>query len=99
MPALAAYFEHLPRPFVDGGYYGKTEENRPLVGPSPIPGGYLMGAFSGFGIMTSCAAGELLAAHVMGDALPDYAPAFLLERYDDPDYLAGFPGDAASGQI
>ena len=28
----------------------------------------------------------LLAAHVCGDALPHYAPAFLLARYEVPEY-------------
>jgi glycine/D-amino acid oxidase-like deaminating enzyme len=105
-PGLRAYFDHLPQPFVDGGYYAKTEENRPLIGPAPVAGAYLMGAFSGYGIMTACAAGELLAAHVSGAELPDYAPAFMLERYEEPDYLsrfaayqAQFADCASSGQI
>ena len=99
VPALEQYFQRLPQPFVDGGYYAKTEENRPLVGPTPVEGVYLMGAFSGFGIMTACAAGELLAAHVAGAPLPDYAPAFTLDRYDDPGYLAKFADESTSGQI
>jgi hypothetical protein len=37
--------------------------------------------------MASPAAGELLAAYVAGDAPPDWASAFALERYSDPDYL------------
>lgn len=99
VPSLAGYFEQLPQPFIDGGYYAKTEENRPLIGPAPIEGAYLMGAFSGFGIMTSCASGELLAAHVTGAALPEYASAFVLERYDDPDYIAMFSDPQTAGQI
>jgi len=39
-------------------------------------------------VMAACAAGELLAAHVTGAALPGYAPAFLLSRYQDPAYRA-----------
>jgi len=99
VPALADYFDQLPQPYVDGGYYGKTEENRPLIGPAPLEGAYLMGAFSGFGIMTACAAGELLAAHVTGAVLPRYAPAFLLERYADPEYCAQFADSQSAGQI
>ena len=99
VPALAGYFDALPRPYVDGGYYAKTEENRPLIGPAPLEGAYLLGAFSGFGIMTACAAGELLADHVTGGALPEYAPAFLLERYEDPDYLGRFADAGSAGQI
>ncbi len=99
VPALSAYFQHLPKPFVDGGYYAKTEENRPLIGPLPVAGAYMTGAFSGFGIMMACAAGELLAAHVSGTELPYYAPAFSLERYQDPAYLAQFAGMNSDGQI
>jgi glycine/D-amino acid oxidase-like deaminating enzyme len=99
VPALSAYFDHLPQPFVDGGYYGKTEENRPLIGPTPVAGAYLMGAFSGYGIMTACAAGELLAAHVTAAELPAYAPAFMLNRYQAPDYLAQFADVDSAGQI
>jgi len=86
IPGLSTYFERMPKPVVDGGYYTKTRENRPLIGPLPVKGAYLMGAFSGYGIMASCAAGELLAAHLTGSPLPSYAPAFTLERYQDPEY-------------
>ena len=56
-------------------------------------------AFSGFGIMMACAAGELLAAHVTGTDLPGYADAFRLERYHDPPYLEQFADSGSSGQI
>jgi len=86
IPGLSAYFDRLPKPVVDGGYYTKTRENRPLIGPLPVKGAYLIGALSGYGIMASCAAGELLAAHLTGSRLPTYAPAFALGRYEDPEY-------------
>jgi len=86
IPGLRAYFSRLPKPVVDGGYYTKTRENRPLIGPLPLDGAYVIGALSGFGVMASCAAGELLAAHLTGSSLPSYAPAFTLERYHDPAY-------------
>jgi glycine/D-amino acid oxidase-like deaminating enzyme len=86
IPALRAYFGRMPKPVVDGGYYAKTRENRPLIGPLPVEGAYVIGALSGFGLMAACAAGELLAAHLTGSELPHYAPAFLLERYEDPEY-------------
>lgn len=90
----------MSRPVVDGGYYCKTQENRPLIGPLPVKGAYIIGALSGFGIMAAMAAGELLAKHIIGAELPDYASAFLLSRYEDPGYqrlLANW--DAASGQL
>ena len=86
IPGLAQYFDRAPKPYIDGGYYTKTRENRPLIGPLPVDGAYVVGALSGYGLMAACAAGELLAAHVTGAPLPSYAPAFALARYDDPEY-------------
>ncbi len=99
LPDLARYFGRGPRPIVDGGYYTKTHENRPLIGPLPVEGSYIIGALSGYGIMASCAAGELLAAHVVGARLPSYAPAFALARYDDPEYQRLLAGWSDSGQL
>ncbi|RIH85031.1 NAD(P)/FAD-dependent oxidoreductase [Calidithermus roseus] len=86
VPGLRRYFDRAPKPYIDGGYYVKTRENRPLIGPLGVKGAYVVGALSGFGVMAACAAGELLAAHILGDPLPEYAPAFALERYEDPEY-------------
>lgn len=73
---------------VDGGYYCKTPENRPLIGPLPVAGAYVIGALSGSGVMGAHAMGELLAQHVAGAPLPDYAQWFLPSRYDDAKYRA-----------
>ena len=100
VPALSAYIGKTGRPVVDGGYYCRTPENRPLIGPLPVKGAHIAGALSGFGIMAGMAAGDLVALHVVGKQLPDYASAFLLSRYEDPDYrnlLASW--DATSGQL
>ena len=99
IPGLARYFGRLPRPWVDGGYYVRTQENRPLIGPLPLEGSFLCTAFSGFGIMGACAGGELLAAHVTGAALPDHAGAFELSRYEDPAYRALLADWPADGQL
>jgi glycine/D-amino acid oxidase-like deaminating enzyme len=99
LPALKAYFDRAPRPVVDGGYYNKTRENRPLVGPLPVEGAYLIGALSGFGLMAASAAGELLAAHLTGEELPPYAPAFALNRYEDPAYQELLENWSNSGQL
>ena len=48
----------------------------------------MIGALSGYGMMSSNGAADLLADHVTGRALPHYAPAFLPSRYDDPAYRA-----------
>jgi len=99
VPALKAYVDSGVRPFVDGGYYIKTQENRPLIGPLPVEGAYVSGAYSGFGVMASCAGGDLLARHVLGDALPDYAPAFLLSRYQDAAYRSLLESWGDGGQL
>jgi glycine/D-amino acid oxidase-like deaminating enzyme len=99
VPALAAYLEPLPASFVDGGYYTKTRENRPLACPLPVSGAYLHGALSGFGLMASAATSELVALHITGDTLPDYAAAFDLRRYDDPSYLRTLEDWGDSGQL
>jgi glycine/D-amino acid oxidase-like deaminating enzyme len=99
LPGFAGYLDPMPRAYIDGGYYAKTRENRPLIGPLPVGGAYVSSAYSGFGIMASCAGGELVAAHVTGAPLPDYASAFLLSRYDDPAYVRRIETCAATGQI
>ncbi len=99
LPKLRDYFDAPPKPFIDGGYYTKTLENRPLVGPLPVEGGWVIGALSGYGLMASPACGELLAAHIFGDALPGYARWFLLDRYRDPDYQELLANWGRSGQL
>jgi glycine/D-amino acid oxidase-like deaminating enzyme len=98
-PSLKAYVERLPKSVVDGGYYTKTRENRPLIGKLPVEGAYIMGALSGFGVMAGCGAGELLAAHLTGSKLPRYASAFALERYSDPKYKKLLDAWPESGQL
>ena len=85
IPALRQYGGSHDR-IVDGGYYCKTPENRPLIGPLPVRGAYVLGALSGSGIMAAHASAELLAQHVVGAKLPDYARWFLPSRYDDASY-------------
>ncbi len=87
VPGLKRYFDHTPKPVMDGGYYTKTPENRPLIGELPVQGAYIIGGMGGFGLMAACGAGELLAAHITNAPLPDYARAFLPSRYEDPEYL------------
>lgn len=99
LPGLQPYIERPPRPTLDGGYYTKTRENRPLIGPLPVQGAYVLGALSGYGVMAACAAGELLAAHITGGRLPEYAPAFLPSRYSDPVYLQMLEEWGETGQL
>ena len=98
-PGLEPYVERLPHMYVDGGYYTKTEENRPLIGPTAVRGAYVNAAFSGYGLMAAPAAGELLAAHILGLALPEHAAAFTLDRYERPEYLAQLAAWGGTGQL
>lgn len=80
---------------MDGGYYCKTLDNRPLIGPYSSIKGYFIsgkifiiniflflnqGGFSGFGVMGSAAGGELIASHILEQSLPTYAKSFLPTR-------------------
>ena len=64
-----------------------------------VEGAYLIGALSGFGVMAACGAGELLADHILGNQLPEYAPAFSLDRYKDPKYHLRFDAWKDSTQL
>jgi sarcosine oxidase subunit beta len=99
VPALSAYLPRLPRGVVDGGYYTKTRENRFLAGPLPIAGAYVIGALSGYGLMASNGAAELLADYLSDRPLPGYASAFRLDRYDDPTYRGLLERWGDSGQL
>jgi len=99
IPGLRGYFGRLPKPTVDGGYYTKTQENRPLIGRLPVRGAYIIGALSGYGVMASPGAGDLLARHIVGHELPSYATAFSLERYDDPEYQQLLKTWRTTGQL
>lgn len=101
VPAFAAYRgQTAEHGTVDGGYYCKAPDNRPLIGPLPVAGAWVVGGLSGFGIMASQGAAGLLADHLAGGSLPAWAPAFHPGRFDDPEYrrkLAGW--DPAEGEL
>jgi len=99
IPGMAPYLDRMPRCFVDGGYYTKTRENRFLAGPLPVEGAYVIGALSGYGMMASNGAADLLADYIAERPLPRYAPAFRLDRYDDPAYVKLLEDWGDSGQL
>jgi sarcosine oxidase subunit beta len=99
IPGMQTYLKRMPRPHLDGGYYTRTRENRPLICQLPVKGAYLIGALSGFGIMAACAAGELLSLLVANKPQPTYAPYFDLSRYENPGYLAGIELLGEAGQL
>ena len=88
LPSLTRYRDHLPYSVVDGGYVMKTPENLPLIGPAGPEGFQLVTGMSGYGVMICTGAAELVGCHLAGSALPEYAEAFLLNRYQDPGYLS-----------
>ena len=99
LPRMKEYFEKMPRPPLDGGYYTKTRENRLLVGPIGVEGAFVIGALSVYGIVVACGVGHLLAAHVTGSELPSYARAFALSRYEDPKYMNELENWGKNGQL
>jgi sarcosine oxidase, subunit beta len=99
IPGLRAYVPRLPKHFVDGGYYTKTEENRLLSGPLPVEGAYVLGGLSGYGMMSSNGAADLLADYIAERPLPRYAHAFRLDRYESPAYRALLADWGDSGQL
>lgn len=99
LPGLAAYLPRLPKSVVDGGYYTKTRENRFLAGPLPVEGAYVLGGLSGYGMMSSNGAADLLADYIAERPLPHYAPAFHLDRYRDPAYRAQLDNWGDDGQL
>ncbi|MFV9507119.1 MAG: NAD(P)/FAD-dependent oxidoreductase [Oscillochloridaceae bacterium umkhey_bin13] len=99
VPGLAVYLERVPRAYLDGGYYTRTPENRPLIGPLPVAGAWISGGYSGFGLMVACGAAELLAQQIVDAPLPSYAAAFHLARYDAPAYRAAVAAWGDDGQL
>ncbi|HEX7793295.1 MAG TPA: FAD-binding oxidoreductase [Vicinamibacterales bacterium] len=100
IPKLDTYVRRGVTAIVDGGYYCKAPDNRPLIGPTSIDGVFVLGALSGYGIMGSQAAADLLATYILDRPRPDYAPAFHPGRFRDPAYqrvLATL--DPRSGQL
>ncbi len=99
IPAIKGYYGRYPRPQLDGGFYTKSRDNRPIVGPTSVKGLFLSGALSGYGIMSACGVGELISLHISGGDLPKYSSGFLLDRFNNPDHLAWMESVTDSGQL
>ncbi len=100
IPALGRYADQIPTPVVQyAGYYTRTQENWPLIGPLEHEGLFAVAALSGYGTMCACAAGELGADWMMGGSLPDYARNFHPDRYNDETILAEIDGLESDGQL
>lgn len=57
------------------------------------------GALGGFGVMASAGVGNLLAKHICGDTLPDYAKNLLPARFESQAYLDEIASIGDTGKI
>lgn len=101
IPGLKAYVDQTPTPVVQfAGYYTRTAENWPLIGPlEPCTNLFTIAALSGFGTMAACGAGELLAQWMSGEDKPSHARYFHPDRYSDPEILAEIDQIESDGQL
>jgi glycine/D-amino acid oxidase-like deaminating enzyme len=100
IPALNPYVDEPPTPIIQfSGYYTRTPENLPLIGPLELDGLFTVSALSGYGTMAACSAGELCADWMMDGELPGYAPYFHPDRYGDPVLMAEINRVGADGQL
>lgn len=99
-PNLSPYIKHLPAHVIHyGGYYTKTDENWPLIGPMGIDGAFVAAGLSGYGTMAACAVGELIAAWLCGDAIETDLRRLSLERYDDAHFMKELLAQESSGEL
>lgn len=83
-PALRAYHKSLPRQMHHyGGFYTRTADNWPLIGPMGPEGAFMACGLSGHGTMAACATGELVAQWVAGTPSADWAIPFTMARFTD----------------
>ena len=101
IPELAAYEENIPNPMIEyAGYYTRTKENWPLIGPTKEKNVFVIGALAGYGTMSACAAGELCAHYILEkDDLPSYAENFHPLRYDNPKIMDAIKNLKSDGQL
>jgi glycine/D-amino acid oxidase-like deaminating enzyme len=100
IPALAPYVDEPPTPIIQfSGYYTRTPENLPLIGPLELPGLFTVSALSGYGTMAACSAGELCADWMVGRELPEYARYFHPDRYRDAELMAEINQIGSDGQL
>lgn len=100
IPALKPYVDEPPTPMVQfSGYYTRTPENLPLIGPLRKAGLFTVSALSGYGTMAACSAGELCADWMMGGDLPEYARFFHPDRYDDSALMDEIYEIGSDGQL
>ena len=99
-PSLATYIGRLPRKRTHyGGYYTMTAENWPLIGPMATDGAFVIGALSGFGTMSACAAGCICAGWIAGASLPVFGESLSLARYKDGALMDALAQQSSKGVL
>jgi len=101
IPRMIEYENDIPAPLIEyAGYYTRTKENWPLIGPAKLKNVYVVGALAGYGTMSACAAGELCAEYVIGKSeLPSYAKYFNPNRYQVPEMIKSMEQLQSDGQL
>ncbi len=84
VPGLGAYLDRPEIVAHDGGFYARTPDGLPVIGPLGPDGWHVVGGLAGFGAMMACAAGELAAIGVLGETVPELRVAFDPRRFGDP---------------
>ena len=101
IPELAAYENNIPTPLIEyAGYYTRTNENWPLIGPTNLENVFVIGALAGYGTMSACAAGKLCSSYILNESeYPDYAQYFHPNRYDNATLVKEMNALKSDGQL
>ncbi len=100
IPSLVIYEQNIPTPLIEyAGYYTRTKENLPLIGPTNSPDVFVVGALAGYGTMSACAAGALCADYILEETLPSYAAYFHPDRNNNPAIKKELDRLGSDGQL
>jgi glycine/D-amino acid oxidase-like deaminating enzyme len=97
VPGMGKYAGQAPVAH-DAGYYTRTPDDLPLIGPLGPDGGFVVGGFAGYGAMVACAAGEIAASWITGREPPPWATLFTPDRFARSGYTPP-PSGARSGAL
>ncbi|MBI4503213.1 MAG: FAD-binding oxidoreductase [Gemmatimonadetes bacterium] len=87
IPALESHLDRPPAPVAhEAGYYTRTPDELPLIGPLGVDGAYIVGGLAGFGAMVACAAAEIAASWIAGTARPAWTKSFEPGRFTAPGH-------------
>lgn len=101
IPKLAEYENDIPTPLIAyAGYYTRTNENWPLIGPTKMKNVFVIGALAGYGTMSACAAAKLCSGYISGSSeLPNYAKYFHPLRYQNDAIIKEMNEIKMDGQL